>query len=274
MEENLNGTERESFEFQQLRKYARALSDIYRSEKDKRREIENSHSQLMKYASALNTTNISLQETNKALREAYLDTIKRLSVAAEYKDATTGTHIARITRFSLLMVKKLDIPKHLAHNISYAASMHDIGKIGIPDMILLKPGPLTKSEYEIMKTHTSIGASILGDTNVEILQTAGEIALTHHEKWDGSGYPNGISGDNIPLSGRIVSIIDVFDALISQRPYKKPYSPAEAWSIMKKERGKHFDPEIVDIFLDYYDKFLEILTDDNVSIVTKNVSFE
>jgi len=140
----------------------------------------------------------------------------------------------------------------------YAAPMHDVGKIGIPDNILLKKGKLTDSEFQIMKAHTTIGYNILDNPKSEILSCARQVAVSHHEKWNGQGYPNGFSGKDIPLPGRIVGIVDVFDALTSIRPYKNPYPVEVAVDIIRKDREKHFDPEVTDVFLDNIDEILKI----------------
>ncbi|MCG8549053.1 MAG: HD domain-containing protein, partial [Desulfobacterales bacterium] len=131
-------------------------------------------------------------------------------------------------------------------------------KIGIPDKILLKPGKLSSEEFEVMKTHTTIGAQLLSRSKSRILEMAREIALTHHERYDGQGYPNGLKGKDIPLSGRIVSIVDAFDALTSKRPYKDPYPPHIALDVIRKEKGRHFDPELTDLFITYFSEFLKI----------------
>jgi putative two-component system response regulator len=191
----------------------------------------------------------ALKEAHLELHAAYLDTISRLVLAAEYKDEDTADHIVRISRYCELLAEKFGLAPREVANMRYAAPMHDIGKIGIPDQILMKPGKLTTEEFEIMKSHTTIGASILSNSKAKILQVAEEIAISHHEKWNGSGYPKGLSGDDIPISGRIVGLADVFDALTTRRPYKQPYSIEVACEIISKERGQHFDPALVDIFL-------------------------
>jgi putative two-component system response regulator len=191
----------------------------------------------------------ALQEAHLELHAAYLDTISRLVLAAEYKDEDTADHIVRISRYCELIAEKSGMASPDVNTIRYAAPMHDIGKIGIPDSILMKPGKLTPDEFEIMKSHTTIGATILSNSKAKILQVAEEIAISHHEKWNGAGYPRGLSGENIPLTGRIVGLADVFDALTTRRPYKQPYSVEVACDIITKERGQHFDPALVDIFL-------------------------
>jgi putative two-component system response regulator len=197
-------------------------------------------------------------KAHEEIKESYIDSIHRLVMAAEYKDKGTGDHIMRIGQYCLLMAEKLTLSKEYKETIYYAAPMHDIGKIGIPDKIMLKPGKLTHSEFKIIETHTEIGAKLLSKSKSKILQIAHEIALSHHEKFNGSGYPNQLKGLDIPLSGRIVAIADIFDALTSKRPYKDPYPPKVIYDIFKKERGKHFDPEILDVFIDGFEQFLKI----------------
>ena len=198
------------------------------------------------------------EKAHEDLKESYVDSIHRLVMAAEYKDEDTGDHIIRIGKYCALMAEKLNLPQELTDIIYYASPMHDIGKIGIPDSILLKPGKLTHIEFETIKTHTQIGARLLSRSKSKILQMAHEIALAHHEKFNGKGYPNQLKGTNIPLSGRIVAIADTFDALTSKRPYKEPYPPEITLDILKKERGEQFDPDILDMFVDNFDTFLDI----------------
>lgn len=233
----------------QLKKYAKDLSDVYRSEEKKRKELESSQKQLMKYADALNNKIAELRNTNIELRESYLDTIHCLVLAAEYKDQEIGNHIVRMSRYSALLAEKLGLSAQVVQNIKYATPMHDVGKIGIPDNILNKPGKLTDKEFEIMTQHSIIGGKILAGSKAEILKVARQIALAHHEKWNGTGYPNGLSKKKIPIEGRIVGLADVFDALTSRRPYKGPYPVEAAIEIISLARGKHFDPDIVDVFL-------------------------
>lgn len=215
------------------------------------RKLQENLEQLVEYSS-------QLKNTHEELQYAYLDTINRLAAATEYKDEDTGDHIVRISRYSTLIAEKLGLPPETVELIQYASPMHDIGKIGIPDSILLKPDRLTKKEFETVKTHTTIGASILEDSKADVLKLSREIALTHHEKYNGGGYPYGLSGKDIPVSGRIVALVDTFDALTSRRPYKDPYPIEVAVDIIRSEREKHFDPEIVDVFLGHIDDFLHI----------------
>ena len=179
-------------------------------------------------------------------------------LAAEYKDEDTGNHIIRMAGYSALIAEKLELPAKEVNNILYAAPMHDVGKIGIPDSILMKPGKLTDEEFNIMKTHTTIGGQILANSNSEILQLAEQIAISHHEKWNGGGYPHGLAGDTIPHAARIVGLADVFDALTSKRPYKDPFPVEVALEIIKKEQGQHFDSDVAGVFLENIDEILKI----------------
>jgi len=200
----------------------------------------------------------ALQTTLDKLTEASLDTIFRLSKAAEYKDEDTSLHIKRVSDFAAAVGGRLGLNNNVVENLRYAAPMHDIGKIGIPDRILLKPGKLDAEEWEIMKQHTVIGGKILQGANNDFLKMGEKIALTHHEKWDGTGYPNGLEKREIPVEGRIVAVVDVFDALTSKRPYKNSFSIEKSYGIIREGRGEHFDPEIVDAFFDISDEILAV----------------
>jgi putative two-component system response regulator len=192
------------------------------------------------------------------IKGASLETIYRLSRAAEYKDEDTGEHIMRMSHYSAAIAKKMGLGDNVVESILYAAPMHDVGKIGIPDKILLKPGPLDPHEWEIMKKHTIIGGKILEGSREGFIRLGEVVALTHHEKWDGSGYPAGLKGRKIPLVGRIVAIADVFDALLSKRPYKEPFSLEKSYEIIREGRGIHFDPDVVDAFFEIQDEILAI----------------
>jgi putative two-component system response regulator len=242
----------------QLKKYAEDLRELYKSEKDKRKDLTDSYRQLLKYAEDLGRNFQRLKTAHDELREAYLDTIQRLVLAAEYKDEDTADHIVRMSRYCFLLAQNLGLPDEKSRDILYASPMHDVGKIGIPDAILMKPGRLTAEEFESMKAHTTIGARIIGDASAEILKLAEEVALVHHEKWNGKGYPRGLAGTDIPMSGRIAAVADVFDALTSRRPYKDPFPVEKALGIIREERGQHFDPDVVDVFLESFDSILEI----------------
>lgn len=204
------------------------------------------------------------KSSHEELKEAYVDSIHRLVMASEFKDEDTGDHIIRIGGYSTLIGRKLNQSDQFIETIGFAAPMHDVGKIGIPDRILLKPGKLTTDEFNAVKRHTLIGAKLLSRSKSRILQMAEEIALCHHEKFNGKGYPKGLSGEKIPLPGRIVAIADTFDALISKRPYKDPYPPEMVYDIIRKEKGAHFDPDITDIFLENFDSFVKIRNESGI----------
>ncbi|MBP2297523.1 HD domain-containing phosphohydrolase [Azospirillum picis] len=199
-----------------------------------------------------------VERVTAALQRRGEDLVHRLSRAAEYRDPETGAHIERMALYSRLIAEAAGCGDDFAHDLQKAAPMHDIGKIGIPDMILLKPGQLTPEETRVMRRHTTIGHRILADSDIPLLRMAAEIALTHHEKFDGSGYPAGRIGNAIPLCGRIVAIADVFDALTSARPYKRPWTLTEARAFMIEQRGLHFDPALLDAFLSRWDDILSI----------------
>jgi HD-GYP domain-containing protein (c-di-GMP phosphodiesterase class II) len=183
------------------------------------------------------------------LQDSQLLVIQRLAVAAEYRDDDTGQHTRRVGRLSVLIGAALDMPDEQLLLLGQAAPLHDVGKIGIPDSILLKRGRLTAAELGRMKAHAAVGAAILSGRNFPLLEMAEEIALSHHERWDGSGYPAGIAGAAIPLVGRIVAVADVFDALTHARPYKDAWSVADAVTEVSRQRARMFDPRVVDAFL-------------------------
>ncbi|MGB0671070.1 MAG: HD-GYP domain-containing protein [Rhodospirillales bacterium] len=184
--------------------------------------------------------------------------IIRLSRAAEFRDPETGAHIQRMSHFSALIANRLGLDAATCDRLLRAAPMHDVGKLGTPDAILLKPGRLDPDEFEIMKQHAINGYHILKDSEADLIQLGAEIAHTHHEKYDGSGYPRGLKGEEIPLLGRIVAVADVFDALTSERPYKKAWSLDDARQLLIDGKGKHFDPKVVDAFLSAWNDVLAI----------------
>ena len=194
-----------------------------------------------------------------ALRETQYEIIFRLGRAAEFRDDDTGVHITRMSRFAARVALEIGLDEERTELLLHAAPMHDIGKIGIPDGILLKPGKLTDEEFATMKTHTEIGAELLSGSKSPVVQLAQQVALSHHEKWDGSGYPEGLEGENIPLEARICCVVDVFDALISERPYKQPWSVDDALAEIKRCRGTLFDPELADVFVKLEDDVRGIL---------------
>ena len=195
---------------------------------------------------------------NVRIREQ--ETLMRLAKAGEYRDEETGNHVIRMARYSRLIAEALGLSEQECQMIEMAAPMHDIGKIGIPDAILLKPGKHTKEEFEQMKKHTVIGYEILKDSPSEFLQMGAVIALGHHEKYDGNGYPKGLSGNGIPQQAQIVAVADVFDALTTVRPYKKAWAVQDAFDYILAEKGKHFCPDCVDAFFSNQKKILEVYT--------------
>lgn len=199
-----------------------------------------------------------LRTVNAQLIEASRDTVMRLARAAEYRDGDTGEHVERMSSYSQVIARQMGMNAEEQALLKLAAPMHDVGKIGIRDSILLKQGRLTPDEWEVMKQHPTIGAQILGGSRSRLLQMAEEIAAYHHEKWDGSGYPKGESGQKIPLTGRIVALADVFDALTTPRVYKDAWSVEEAVAHIRRESGQHFDPQVVEAFEQCLDRLLEI----------------
>jgi putative two-component system response regulator len=209
-----------------------------------------------------------LKHAFEKIKAASLETIYRLSMASEYKDEATGAHIKRMSRYSAAVARRLGLDESTIETILYAAPMHDLGKIGIPDGILLKPSKLDPVEWEIMKQHTVIGAKILAGSEAEFIRLGATIALSHHEKWDGSGYPDRLKGTEIPIAGRIIAIADVFDALTSKRPYKETFSVEKSLGIIREGKGSHFDPDVLDAFFSIQDEILvvkEQYADDNRS---------
>ena len=202
-------------------------------------------------------THLSLVQAEEVFNTR-LHLIQSLGVAGEYKDNETGLHTKRMSHYAYVLAKALGYSDYAADLLLQAAPMHDVGKIGIPDAILLKPGKLTPEEWAIMRTHTTIGEQIIGEHHSELLQLAARIARHHHEKWDGTGYPDGLAGDAIPPEAQIIALADVFDALTSVRPYKKAWSIADTARYIHEQSGTHFNPAIVAVFDSCLPEFLEI----------------
>lgn len=194
-------------------------------------------------------THLSLVRAEE-LRESRLQIVQRLGRAAEYKDNETGLHVVRMSHYTRILGLAAGHTEADADDLLHAAPMHDIGKLGIPDAILRKPGPLTTEEWTVMRRHPEIGAAILGDHDHGLLGMARRIALAHHEKWDGSGYPGGLQGEAIPIEARMVAIADVFDALTSVRPYKPAWAVERAVDHLREQSGRHFDPRLVELFIE------------------------
>lgn len=194
-----------------------------------------------------------IRKRTKALQQAHLEALERLALAAEYRDYMTGRHTSRVGMLSARIAFELGLPEQEIDLIRRAAPLHDVGKIGIPDSILLKPGKLTSQEFEVMKTHVQLGIKLLSPNNSRLVRMAKLIALTHHERWDGKGYPKGLQGQDIPLVGQIVAVADVYDALVSKRPYKHAWKAQEAIDEIKVSKGSAFAPKVVDAFMGVVD---------------------
>ena len=220
--------------------------------------------ELVEYVTEKNKLIEDLKIECQNLKTAFTETILKLVMAAEFKDNSSSDHVERVGKFSSFMARKMGFSDRDCSNIFFAAAMHDIGKIGISECVLYKPGKLTAPEYEIMKSHTEIGADILAGAKSEVLQLAGQIALNHHERWDGLGYPRGLLGEDIPLVARIVALADTFDALLSRRRYKDAYPVEVAVEVLKAESGKHLDPNLVSMFLNDMDEIIELLYEDDI----------
>ena len=231
------------------------LCEIQKKEKRYRDELE---LEVGRRTGALHRALEFMADAEGKAHEAHLETVRRLAIAAEYRDENTAAHVFRVGKYCALLAEYLKLPQHEVDLLRDAASMHDVGKIGTPDSILLKPGKLTPEERRIMEFHTHIGARILGNSNSELLEAGEQIAMTHHERWDGTGYPYGLKGADIPLYGRICAVADVFDALMSSRPYKVAFTFETARGIMEEGRGSHFDPDFLDLFLLHFDEFIAI----------------
>ncbi|MFQ5560620.1 MAG: two-component system response regulator [Nitrospinota bacterium] len=203
-----------------------------------------------------------LESAHDKIKHGYLDTIYRLTLASEYKDEDTGSHVRRISYYTKELAESMGLGAAITEAVFFSSTMHDIGKVGIPDSILLKPGKLTADEWAVMKTHTTLGAKILSGSESLYLKLAEEIALTHHERWDGGGYPNALAGDQIPVSGRIMNIVDQYDALRSKRPYKKAFDHPTVFDIITKGDGRtmpeHFSPAVLAAFKKINGKFNDI----------------
>jgi len=199
-----------------------------------------------------------VQERTAQLKQSRLDILNRLGRAAEYRDNETGLHVVRMSRFCKIVALAYGLPEEEAELLLNVAPMHDVGKIGIPDRVLQKPGRLDPEERKVIETHCQIGREIIGQHPSRLLSASASIAYTHHERWDGTGYPQGLKGEEIPLFSRILAVADVFDALTSVRPYKRAWPVEEALTEIKACSGSHFQPELVEAFLDCLPKILEV----------------
>lgn len=207
-----------------------------------------------------------VKERTKELDAARLDILSRLARAAEYRDHDTGRHTQRVGYLVEHLARKLGVPDHKAELLGRAAPLHDVGKIGVPDDILLKPGRLTKQEFEIMKQHVRVGVKLLTNGRSELIRLAELVALTHHERWNGSGYPRGLKGDEIPLAGQLVAVADVFDTLVHRRPYKEPWPIEQAVQEIKNQSGHWFNPVVVEAFLQVLKDEPQLLSDRDLPV--------
>jgi putative two-component system response regulator len=201
---------------------------------------------------------VRMAEAQRLAYQAQLETVERLAILAEYKDKVTGRHIQRMSEYCAVIARGLNLPAADVELILHGSRMHDVGKVAMPDAILRKPGRLDPAEWQVMRTHSAIGSAILDNSTSQILEAGRVIALHHHERWDGHGYPSGLVGTDIPLWGRICAVGDVFDAVTSERPYKPAFSNEEALQLLRDGRGKHFDPRVVDVFFECLDEILAI----------------
>jgi putative two-component system response regulator len=240
------------------------LIDVANALRRRRLEIENRLHQ-EKLEDVVRTRTIALQQaldwlerSEKELRLSREETIQRLAIAAEFRDSSTAQHIQRMSHYCELLARKCGLSPERCDLIRTASPMHDIGKIGTPDHVLLKPGKFTQEEFGVIAQHAEIGYRILSGSDAELLKVAAVIAYTHHERFDGTGYPRGLKGEAIPIEGRIASIADAFDALTTQRVYKPAFELSHAIDLMLKHRGEHFDPELLDVFTTSIDEIRRI----------------
>lgn len=248
----------------QLSKYAKDLKALLAREQEKTRRLEATNEQMRVFARDLKAAYDGEQRKTKELERAYADTVLRLALASRYKDEETGTHIQRLSHYSKVLALFIGLDAEAAQLIFDAAPMHDVGKVGIPDSIMQKQGPLDEDEWAMVKQHPVFGASLLAGSPSQLLEKAREIALAHHERWDGSGYPHGLKGEAIPLAGRVVMLVDTYDALRSRRPYKPPFSHAKTCDVMmngrERTRPEHFDPQLLEAFREVHVEFDEIFS--------------
>ena len=243
----------------QLNLYAQDLRKLLDAERERTEQLTSAHRQLLLYATELKQTLEREQENSRQLAQAHLDTAQRLNQAVRYKDNETANHNVRLSHYAAVLAEHMGWDPERTHLLFDAAPLHDLGKVGVPDAVLQKPGPLEDNEWTLIKLHPSIGANLLDHRSSPLLQMAREIALGHHENWDGSGYPMALRGTQIPESARLVHLVDVYDALRSTRPYKNGFTHARAVEIITRGDGRtlpqHFEPVLVHGFQGVHAEF-------------------
>jgi putative two-component system response regulator len=246
----------------QVAEYQREIQRLIEAENLKAQELATAYQQLRTFAKDLKASFDAEQRRSRELEQAYYDTLLRLTTASQYKDEETGAHVQRLSHYAKMMARHLGLSEEASELIFAAAPMHDVGKIGVPDAVLLKRGPLDHTEWEVMRKHPEMGANLLNGSNSDLLDCARTIAQTHHERWDGSGYPRGLKGDAIPLAGRIIMLADQYDALRSKRSYKPAFDHEKTCDILLngdgRTRPEHFDPQLLVAFKDLHHKFATI----------------
>jgi putative two-component system response regulator len=234
----------------QLHLRSRWLLELKRTHDHLRAERERLEQTVEKRTRALREALEEMTEARRQIQRAHLDTIRRLTVAAEFKDRDTGLHIERIGLYAKVVAEAMGMSPGEIETVRHAAPLHDVGKLGIPDQVLLKPGKLSDDEWTLMRRHTTLGADLLADSESDVIRMGQVIARSHHERWDGRGYPDGVWGEAIPLAARICSVVDYFDALTMDRPYRRAVEPRVVLDMMREGSGTHFDPHVLRAFLD------------------------
>ena len=263
LEQQITELQRQLKEAQiQLALYAQDLRRVWVRECEQSHALQAANLQLQAFAKDLKTSYDAEKRKSRELEQAHYESLLRLTRAMRYKDDESAAHLERLRHYTEIIAQHLGLSDQETNFIAAAAPMHDVGKIGVPDVILLKKGPLDGEEWKMMKNHAALGASLLKGTHSPLLELAGQIALTHHERWDGSGYPQGLQGKEIPLSGRIVMLADQYDALRSARPYKPAFTHEHTYDIILNGDGRtfpqHFEPRLLDVFQDVHPKLRTI----------------